>query len=131
MRPRPIRPFIYQETLLFGVRMGDWKFIGGAIAIAFIVPLFLNLRIYGFHLSPVLATVCLLIGTAFFNFVRVKHRPRWLEHHISFYWREAIGKGQDITRISGSRKNQHWIVELNTSKARREEWLFPTDTNSK
>jgi hypothetical protein len=131
LRPRPIRPYIYQPTLVFGVRTGDWKFIGGTVAIAFIVPFFLNLRIYGFHISPVLAIAALLAGTAFFNFVRVNHRPRWLENHISFYWREAIGRGQDITRISGARKDPEWIENLDSTKARRESWLFPTNNQPK
>lgn len=125
MRPRPIRPYIYRQTLYFGVRLSDWKFIGGGVALAFLLPLFLNIRVFGFHLSPILAVFCLLTGTAFFNFVRVNHRPHWLEHQILFYWREATGRGQDITRIAGSRHNPEWVIDFDLKKARREKWFFP------
>lgn len=76
------------------------------------------------HLSPVLAVFCLLAGTAFFNYVRMKRRPRWLEHEIAFYWREATGRGQDIVRHSGARRDTGWIVDFEPERAKREKWLF-------
>jgi hypothetical protein len=112
-RTRPIRPYINKKSVLFGVRLNDLWYVGGAFFISLSIPLVFNLRLYGIQLALPLSIFTLLATGAFFNYVRIKHRPRWLEHEAATWWRDLVGIGNNIRcRTTTERKPRKWILDL-------------------
>lgn len=82
MRARPIRPNIYLPVVKFGVVSGDWKFVLCATLMGYVLPFFLELKLWGAPLELVMGVASAAFSIAFFNYVRIGRRPHWLQHKI-------------------------------------------------
>lgn len=110
-KTRIIRPLFHQSAVIFGVRLSDWKFIGGAAVAAFLLSLIFKLQIRGFHLALPSAVFVFLGGAAFFNWVRLKRRPLWLEHTVAYQFRRFLRRTENIDRRPIiQRKTSDWLI---------------------
>ncbi len=118
MRNRPIRAFFYQKTMFCGVRLGDWKWIGGATLIVFFLAVFLKWQIRGFNLALPLSVFTCLGGLSLFNWVRMKRKPLWLEHKFAAIWRKIRYRSNTIRPLeTGETSRQtNWLIEWNGEK---------------
>ena len=82
MRPRPIRSNIYLPVARFGVVTSDWKFVLLATLVGYGVPFLLDLKLWRVPLELWTGLLAAALGIAFFNFVRIGRRPRWLQHKV-------------------------------------------------
>lgn len=116
MRTRPIRPYINRQVVLFGIRLGDLRYVGGSTGVMLIIPLLFNLRLYGIPLALPLSILTLMITGTFFNIVRLRHRPLYLEHELSSWYRDLTGIGQNLrSRTVQEREPRRWIIESEES----------------
>ena len=82
MRSRPVRPNIYLPVVRFGVADSDWFTVlliscgGYLLPVPFgITVLYVPLQLW----TWLLATAG---SIAFFNYIRIGRRPRWLQHKL-------------------------------------------------
>lgn len=111
MRARPCRRYITQEPTLAGVRVSDGIWVGAAFLTGFVVPMILKIHIYGVPGALIFSLAALLSSVAFFNWVRKKHRPKWLEHSIAYNLREISGNGNDLKRARVGRKRIAFLID--------------------
>ncbi|MCX7910049.1 MAG: hypothetical protein N2505_00485 [Endomicrobia bacterium] len=113
MKNRPLRPAFYQEIKLLGVRMSDWKYIIIGTTVVFFSTVFLNINVKGFNISLPLAFLTLIKLISFFNFIRFRKRPLFIECYMKSLYRWILG--YETNRIEGiftsKRKNPYWIVD--------------------
>ena len=80
MRQRPIRSNIYLPVVRFGVVTSDWKFVLAATLSGYAIPFWLDLKLWRVPLELWTGILAAVLSVAFFNYVRIGRRPRWLQH---------------------------------------------------
>ncbi len=82
MRQRPVRSNIYLPVVRFGIVTDDWKFVLAATLIGYAIPFWLDLKFWRVPLELWTGILAAVISVAFFNYVRIGRRPRWLQHQL-------------------------------------------------
>lgn len=82
MRQRPIRSNIYLPVVRFGVITDDWKFVLAATVLGYAIPFWLDLKVWKVPLELWTGILAAVLSIAFFNYVRIGRRPRWLQHRM-------------------------------------------------
>ncbi len=80
MRPRPVRSKIYLPVVRFFVVSSDWKFVLAATLLGYLIPFFLNLKIWLIPVWLITGLGALVGSIAFFNYIRIGRRPYWFQH---------------------------------------------------
>ena len=82
MRARPVRPNIYLPVVRFGVADSDWFTVLLISCAGYLLPVPFGITLL---YVPLQMWTWLLItagGIAFFNYIRIGRRPRWLQHKL-------------------------------------------------
>ena len=110
MRGRPIRPNIYLPVVRFGVADSDWFTVLLISCVGYLAPVPFGLTVFYVPLQMWTWLLATAGSIAFFNYIRIGRRPRWLPHKLKalfFHHRHCRsipnGKRRGFTRP--------WIVD--------------------
>ncbi|HZS44274.1 MAG TPA: hypothetical protein VFC63_04180 [Blastocatellia bacterium] len=90
MRARPIRARIYTPVVRFGVVSTDWKFILLSTLVGYLIPFFLNLKLWRMPLFLWTGLLFALTSYAFFFFIRIGRKPYWFQHTVRSLFKGSI-----------------------------------------
>lgn len=93
LRKRPIRARIYQPVMRFGVVATDWKYILVVSVLCYAVPMVLKINIYGVPIFLIAGPGMMFLSYAFFYWMRIGRRPRWLLHQLRSLARHPVERG--------------------------------------
>src|SRR5437868_11877016 len=111
MKARPIRPNIYLPVVRFGVADSDWFTVLLISCAGYLLPVPFGVTV----LYVPLQMWTWLLGTAgsiaFFNYIRIGRKPRWLQHKlkaICFHHRHY----RSIPNGKKQRFQRPWLIGL-------------------
>jgi hypothetical protein len=114
MRSRPVRPNIYLPVVRFGVADSDWFTVLLISCTGYLLPVPFGITVLYVPLQMWTWLLVTAGSIAFFNYIRIGRRPRWLPHRVKglfFHHRHCRsipkGKGRGFTRP--------WIIDLNVA----------------
>lgn len=124
MRRRPIRPNIYLPVVRFGVADSDWFTVLLISCVGYLAPVPFGITVLYVPLQMWTWLLATAGSIAFFNYIRIGRRPRWLPHKMKalfFHHRHCRtlpnGKRRGFTRpwiVDGSGSEQ---VEAHPAQA--------------
>ena len=82
MRSRPVRPNIYLPVVRFGVADSDWFTVLLISCTAYLLPVPLGITVLYVPLQMWTWLLVTAGSIAFFNYIRIGRRPRWLQHRL-------------------------------------------------
>jgi len=82
MRPRPIRPNIYLPVVRFGVADSDWFSVLLISCAGYLLPIPFGITLLYVPLQMWTWLIVTAGAIAFFNYIRIGKRPRWLPHKL-------------------------------------------------
>ena len=110
MRSRPVRPNIYLPVVRFGVADSDWFTVLLISCTGYLLPVPLGITVLYVPLQMWTWLLVTAGSIAFFNYIRIGRRPRWLQHRVKalfVHHRHCCsipnGKGRGFTRP--------WIID--------------------
>ena len=110
MRSRPVRPNIYLPVVRFGVADSDWFTVLLISCTGYLLPVPFGITVLYVPLQMWTWLLVTAGSIAFFNYIRIGRRPRWLPHRMKalfFHHRHCRsipnGKGPGFTRP--------WIID--------------------
>jgi hypothetical protein len=105
MRSRPVRPNIYLPVVRFGVADSDWFTVLLISCAGYLLPVPFGITVLYVPLQMWTWLLVTAGSIAFFNYIRIGRRPRWLQHRVKsvfFHHRHCRsipnGKGRGFTR---------------------------------
>jgi hypothetical protein len=114
MRSRPVRPNIYLPVVRFGVADSDWFTVLLISCTGYLLPVPFGITVLYVPLQMWTWLLVTAGSIAFFNYIRIGRRPRWLPHRVKglfFHHRHCRsipkGKGRGFTRP--------WIIDSNVA----------------
>ena len=114
MRSRPVRPNIYLPVVRFGVADSDWFTVLLISCAGYLLPVPFGITVLYVPLQMWTWLLVTAASIAFFNYIRIGRRPRWLQHRVKalfFHHRHCRsipnGKGRGFTRP--------WIIDSNVT----------------
>ena len=146
MRSRPVRPNIYLPVVRFGVADSDWFTVLLISCAGYLLPVPFGITVLYVPLQMWTWLLVTAASTAFFNYIRIGRRPRWLQHRVKalfFHHRHCRsipnGKRRGFTRrwiidsdVTDQSDSQHaeattairWLIEHNSQfqEACEEKW---------
>jgi len=110
MRSRPVRPNIYLPVVRFGVADSDWFTVLLISCAGYLLPVPFGITVLYVPLQMWTWLLVTAASIAFFNYIRIGRRPRWLQHRVKalfFHHRHCRsipnGKRRGFTR--------RWIID--------------------
>ena len=82
MRSRPVRPNIYLPVVRFGVADSDWFTVLLISCAGYLAPVPFGITVLYVPLQMWTWLVATAGSIAFFNYIRIGRRPRWLPHKL-------------------------------------------------
>ena len=82
MRSRPIRPNIFLPVVRFGVADSDWFTVLLISCAGYLLPVPFGLTVFYVPLQMWTWLLATAGSIAFFNYIRVGRKPRWLQHKL-------------------------------------------------
>jgi hypothetical protein len=82
VRPRPVRPNIYLPVVRFGVADSDWFTVLLISCAGYLLPVPLGMTVLYVPLQMWTWLLATAGSIAFFNYIRVGRKPRWLPHKL-------------------------------------------------
>src|SRR5215813_3080922 len=82
MRARPVRPNIYLPVVRFGVADSDWFTVLLISCGGYLLPVPFGITLLYVPLQMWTWLLATAGSIAFFNYVRIGRRPRWLQHRL-------------------------------------------------
>lgn len=117
MRARPIRPNIYLPVVRFGVADSDWFSVLLISCAGYLAPIPFGITIFYVPLQMWTWLIATAGSIAFFNYIRIGKRPRWLPYKLKALWQHHR---QNRALPNGRRKfNRPWLTDADV-KARTE-----------
>jgi len=105
MRARPVRPNIYLPVVRFGVADSDWFSVLLISCAGYLLPVPFGITLLYVPLQMWTWLIVTAGSIAFFNYIRIGRRPRWLQHklkavffHHRHYRAVPNGKKRPFTR---------------------------------
>src|SRR5713226_1887948 len=110
MRTRPIRPNIYLPVVRFGVADSDWFSVLLISCAGYLLPIPLGITVLYVPLQMWTWLLVTAASIAFFNYIRIGKRPRWLSHKVKavfLHHRQyhAIPNGKKRS------SNRSWLID--------------------
>jgi len=82
MRSRPVRPNIYLPVVRFGVADSDWFTVLLISCTGYLLPVPFGITVLYVPLQMWTWLLVTAGSIAFFNYIRIGRRPRWLQHRL-------------------------------------------------
>lgn len=82
MRSRPVRPNIYLPVVRFGVADSDWFTVLLISCAGYLLPVPFGLTVLYVPLQMWTWLLATAGSIAFFNYIRIGRKPRWLPHKL-------------------------------------------------
>jgi len=82
MRARPVRPNIYLPVVRFGVADSDWFSVLMISCAGYLAPIPLGITVFYVPLQMWTWLLATAGSIAFFNYIRIGRKPRWLPHKL-------------------------------------------------
>ena len=82
MRSRPIRPNIFLPVIRFGVADSDWFTVLLISCAGYLLPVPFGLTVLYVPLQMWTWLLATAGSIAFFNYIRIGRKPRWLQHKL-------------------------------------------------
>ncbi len=82
MRSRPVRPNIYLPVVRFGVADSDWFTVLLISCAGYLAPVPFGITVLYVPLQMWTWLLATAGSIAFFNYIRIGRRPRWLQHKL-------------------------------------------------
>ena len=82
MRSRPVRPNIYLPVVRFGVADSDWFTVLLISCAGYLLPVPFGITVLYVPLQMWTWLLVTAASIAFFNYIRIGRRPRWLQHRV-------------------------------------------------
>ena len=114
MRARPVRPNIYLPVVRFGVADSDWFSVLLISCAGYLAPIPFGITIFYVPLQMWTWLIATAGSIAFFNYVRIGRKPRWLPHKL-----RAVFFDHRLNRTipNGKRKfNRPWLIEFDIDR---------------
>ena len=114
MRARPVRPNIYLPVVRFGVADSDWFSVLLISCAGYLAPIPVGITIFYVPLQMWTWLIATAGSIAFFNYVRIGRKPRWLPHKL-----RAVFFDHRLNRAipNGKRKfNRPWLIEFDIDR---------------
>ena len=110
MRSRPVRPNIYLPVVRFGVADSDWFTVLLISCTGYLLPVPFGITVLYVPLQMWTWLLVTAGSIAFFNYIRIGRRPRWLHYRLRALFSHhrhcrsiPNGKGRGFTRP--------WIID--------------------
>ena len=110
MRARPIRPNIYLPVVRFGVADSDWFTVLLISCAGYLLPVPFGITVLYVPLQMWTWLLVTAGSIAFFNYIRIGRRPRWLQHKLKalfFHHRHC----RSIPNGKRRRFTRPWIMD--------------------
>jgi hypothetical protein len=109
MRARPVRPNIYLPVIRFGVADSDWFSVLLISCAGYLAPIPFGITILYVPLQMWTWLIATAGSIAFFNYIRIGKRPRWLAYKVKAIWQHDR---QNRALPNGRRKfNRPWLTD--------------------
>lgn len=118
MRARPIRPNIYLPVVRFGVADSDWFSVLLISCAGYLLPIPFGITILYVPLQMWTWLLVTIGSIAFFNYIRIGRKPRWLPHKL-----RAMCRHHRQNRVvpNGRKKlGRDWLIDRNDDPSERE-----------
>jgi hypothetical protein len=110
MRARPIRPNIYLPVVRFGVADSDWFSVLLISCAGYLLPIPFGITLLYVPLQMWTWLLVTAASIAFFNYIRIGKRPRWLPHKVkAVFWHH-----RQYRAIPNGKKrsfNRCWLID--------------------
>ena len=110
MRSRPVRPNMYLPVVRFGVADSDWFTVLLISCTGYLLPVPFGVTVLYVPLQMWTWLLVTAGSIAFFNYIRIGRKPRWLQHRVKALFVHhrhcrsiPNGKGRGFTRP--------WIID--------------------
>src|ERR1043166_184962 len=110
MRARPIRPNIYLPVVRFGVADSDWFSVLLISCAGYLLPIPFGITLLYVPLQMWTWLILTAGAIAFFNYIRIGKRPRWLQHKF----KALISHHRQYPALPNGKKrplNRCWIAD--------------------
>lgn len=110
MRARPIRPNVYLPVVRFGVADSDWFSVLLISCAGYLLPIPFGITLFYVPLQMWTWLILTAGAIAFFNYIRIGKRPRWLPHKLKVLIRHHR---QYPALPNGNKRpfNRRWIID--------------------
>jgi hypothetical protein len=108
MRARPVRPNIYLPVVRFGVADSDWFSVLLISCAGYLAPIPLGITVFYVPLQMWTWLLATAGSIAFFNYIRIGRKPRWLPHRL----KALIYHHRHNRALPNSRRrfNRPWLI---------------------
>lgn len=116
MRARPVRRNIYLPVVRFGVADSDWFTVLLISCASYLAPVPFGITLLYVPLQMWTWLLATAGSIAFFNYIRIGRKPRWLQHKL----KSLFLHHRQYRAIPNGRKrgfNRPWIIETNVDQA--------------
>jgi len=123
MRARPVRPNIYLPVVRFGVADSDWFSVLLISCAGYLLPIPFGITLLYVPLQMWTWLIVTAGAIAFFNYIRIGKRPRWLPHKL----RAVLWHHRHYPALPNGKKrayNRKWLID--SREQRTDESLHPT-----
>ena len=109
MRARPVRPNIYLPVVRFGVADSDWFSVLLISCAGYLAPVPFGITVLYVPLQMWTWLLATAGSIAFFNYIRIGRKPRWLPHR----WKALVHHHRHNRAIPNGRKtfNRPWLID--------------------
>ncbi len=110
MRARPVRPNIYLPVVRFGVADSDWFSVLLISCAGYLAPIPFGITIFYVPLQMWTWLLATAGSIAFFNYVRIGRKPRWLPHKLrALFFHHRMNRAIP----NGKRKfDRPWLIDV-------------------
>src|SRR5215510_8068537 len=110
MRARPVRPNIYLPVVRFGVADNDWFSVLLISCAGYLLPIPFGITLLYVPLQMWTWLIVTAGAIAFFNYIRIGKRPRWLPHKL----KALIWHHRQYPALPNGKKHpfkRRWIID--------------------
>ena len=110
MRSRPVRPNIYLPVVRFGVADSDWFTVLLISCAGYLAPVPFGITVLYVPLQMWTWLLATAGSIAFFNYIRIGRRPRWLQHKLKAL---CFHHRQNRSIPNGKKRSfqRRWIID--------------------
>lgn len=128
MRARPVRPNIYLPVVRFGVPDSDWFSVLLISCAGYLLPTPFGMTLFYVPLQMWTWLLVTAASIAFFNYIRIGKRPRWLPHKL----RALVWHHRQFPALPNGKKrpfNRRWLIDASGEEDAIESALAPRTTS--
>src|SRR5436305_8522761 len=109
MRVRPVRPNIYLPVVRFGVADSDWFSVLLISCAGYLAPIPFGITVLYVPLQMWTWLLATAGSIAFFNYIRIGRKPRWLPHRL----KALVHHHRHNRAIPNGRRifNRPWLID--------------------